>query len=142
MIPTALEAPTTPPTAGHATWLIQHPVFDVLDTARWPIDPCQDQERGGYVATFWLPTVGPTAYLALVELARVPAGHVVSEVMLGGKLGVSPYKTGKAIQRLAMFRLVGTIGGALHVPTTVVTLPLRLQGRLPEALRMLHRGWV
>lgn len=100
----------------------------------------------GYVETFWLPILGPSATLSLRRLstlAATPGGVIISTGELARSLGLGG-STGRSsalvrtLRRLVDFGMARWDGDVLLVRRFVGLLPRRYLTRLPPALRHAH----
>lgn len=124
-------------TADH--WRIEawdHPLGE------WPADH-------PYVETFWLPLLGPTSTLAVRRLARlcdhgpvdIPVGDLAASLGVGHRGGrQSQFR--RSMARVCQFGLARFEGATVHAATKIPTLQRAQVRRLPEALSMIHDGYV
>ena len=120
------------------------------------IDPVTDavghDPRSVYAETFWLPTLGPTAFLLLRHLAarfdRSPDGLELCVADTSRALGVgdrdgasSPIS--RTLARLEQFDLaaVDECSHAMAVRRVLPPLPIRLLRRLPASIQESHARW-
>lgn len=100
---------------------------------------------GPYFERFWLPVVGPTAFVVMRHLAgqlRDQAPYEVDALELAGALGVYPNLLDKTLARLEDMRLLKRVGqgpGAWQVRLKVTQLDDRQVRRLPRCLARQHR---
>ncbi len=125
------------------SWFVGHPSFVVRPLRDPVIDSLGYDARHGYVETYWLPILGPSAVLAARRLAdmldRHPAGSSIDLVELGASLGIGAgtgrhTQINRTLNRLVDFHLARISGDELEVHTTFPPLPLRLRRRLPQSL--------
>lgn len=124
-------------------WFVAHPTFCVRPWHDPVIDSLGYDARHGYVESYWLPVLGPSAVLAARRLAdRLdlhPAGASIDLVELGASLGIGTgtgrhTQINRTLNRLVDFHLARISGDELEVHTTFPPLPLRLRRRLPLSL--------
>ncbi len=96
-----------------------------------------------YVETFWLPILGPTAFLTarLLDRALTDSGDLPFQVttsLLGYRLGVAPAVTRKALTRLALWGFAREDDALYEVRSTVRMLHPKQIRRLDPSLVALH----
>lgn len=112
-------------------------------------DPIVDRlgigARSEYTETYWLPIIGPSAFVVLRRLTAMldcsPLQLVVNVTELGEWMGLSGKLDGqlvRAIDRLARFGFATRVGDLLLVRRNVPLLSARLVARLPLPLREAH----
>lgn len=124
-------------------WFVAHPSVEIRCWSDPAVDEVGFDARHGYVETFWLPILGPSAVLAARRIADwldgQPGGVGVDLVEFGASLGVGA-GTGRHTQinrtlgRLIDFGMARIVGEHLEVHTMWPPVPLRLRHRLPPSL--------
>lgn len=121
-------------------WTVTAPTLEVR---RWRD---REVERSGhhvdspYVLRYWVPILGPTAYLALLTLQdHSHLGQPVDLDELAARLGVGGPSSrtnllGRALWRLNLHHAVRRSGRALEVRSHLAHLAPRLVNRLPPRL--------
>lgn len=99
---------------------------------------------GPYFERFWLPVIGPTAFVTMRHLAKAvgdEAPYVVDGDELAGILGIGPDVLARTIDRLESMRLLKALdaGDVWQVRTRVTQLDDRQVRRLPRSLARQHR---
>lgn len=137
--------PTTPATAEAG---------DMIKVRSW-VDPLVDDNghdpRSGYVETFWLGVIGPTATWLLRRLAtgleQSPDGFNLDLSATAKSMGLS-YNAGRsspfsrALQRCVMFGLAHQLpDGGLAVRRHIPDVAHRHLRRLPPEVQQLHDEW-
>jgi hypothetical protein len=125
-----------------------------INVRQW-IDPLVDDNghdpRSGYVETFWLGVLGPTATWLLrrlaAGLAQHPDGFAFDLTATAAAMGLS-FRSGrssafsKALQRCVMFGLAHQLpDGGLAVRRRVPDVAHRHLRRMPHDLQRLHHEW-
>jgi hypothetical protein len=124
-------------------WFVDRPQFPIVEWTT--LAACHDV-CSRYCERFWLPIIGPTAYLAgrrlADELGDVDAGELVyvDLVELGSSLGVGTgtgrhTSINRSLIRLQDYGLVQQVDEQLQVRLGWPELPPRHQRRLNESLR-------
>lgn len=124
------------------TLKLQRHERDPIQTRWWLVE-------SEYVESYWLPRLGPSAYVLLRRLDRlvprdswqsvaVASLYLAQCVGLGGKLGPNA-SLARTIERLERFDAVKRRDELLLVRTELPTLPPREVCNLPSTLRRLHR---
>lgn len=107
--------------------------------------------RSGYVETFWLPVLGPSATLLIRRLAERfdtnPNGFELNSAAMGLELGLGARVSCRSsivrtIDRCVTFRLAEFRGDLLHVRRRLPMLSARQTAKLSPRLRDLHAGWL
>lgn len=119
----------------------------------WPdpvIDTLGYDARSRYVERFWLPTLGPTAVLALRRFAdrfdrepdgfRIPVAATSRALGLGEREGASSPLL-RTVTRLEQFGLACEADGAVCVRRNVPPVSRKHLRRLPDALQAEHSRW-
>lgn len=122
-------------------WFVAHPKFEAVE---WPTLIDGHPVGDSYCETYWLPVVGPTAYLAACRLTDwiTDAGgeHVVDMAELGSQLGVGTIKKKRhsaivrSLVRLHEFSMVRQQGDRLEVRLVWPDLPPRRYPSLTNSL--------
>lgn len=154
-LPSELSRPSTPVhDHGSPTGLsdVESSVF--INIRQW-IDPLVDENghdpRSGYVETFWLGVLGPTATWLLRRLAagleQHPDGFAFDLAATAAAMGLS-FRSGrssafsKALQRCVMFGLAHQLpDGGLAVRRRVPNVAHRHLRRMPHDVQLLHHEW-
>lgn len=94
---------------------------------------------GSYAESYWLPHVGPSAYLAARRFLLTGDG-TWAKVDLAAALGIGhnagPNSTlERALARLESFHFASDIEGVLYVRRYWTRLPYKLLDRMPASLR-------
>jgi hypothetical protein len=125
-----------------------------INVRQW-IDPLVDDNghdpRSGYVETFWLGVLGPTATWLLRRLAaglqQHPEGFAFDLAATAAAMGLS-FRSGrssafsKALQRCVMFGLAHQLpDGGLAVRRRVPDVAHRHLRRMPHDVQRLHHEW-
>ena len=126
----------------------------LINVRQW-IDPLVDDNghdpRSGYVETFWLGVLGPTATWLLRRLAaglqQHPEGFAFDLVSTAAAMGLS-FRSGrsspftKALQRCVMFGLAHQLpDGGLAVRRRIPDVAHRHLRRMPHDLQRLRHEW-
>ncbi|MFZ4584541.1 MAG: hypothetical protein ACOYNI_04860 [Acidimicrobiia bacterium] len=119
-----------------------------LHLCSWDVPGAAHDPDSQYVERFWLPTIGPTAYVTLRLLAATADQHrdglAVDTATLAIRLGVSSSTSrhaplARALTRLARFELIELLDDStMRVRTRIPWLTPRIERRLPEPLRTEH----
>lgn len=125
-------------------WLAALPI---VQARKW-YDPALERvgvdARHGYVETFWLPILGPSAVLAARRFAdlldRYPDGCAVELVELGASLGVGTgtgrnTQINRTLARLVSFGFARIRDEHLEVRTAFPPVPVSLRRRLPPSMQ-------
>ena len=124
-------------------WFVAHPTVQVRRLVEAQVEGCCYDARDGYVETYWLPVLGPSAVLALRRVAerldQNPEGVDINLVDFGASLGVGAgtgrnTQINRTLARLIDFRLARIHAEHLEVTTTLGPLPTGLRRRLPLPL--------
>ncbi len=125
-----------------------------VNVRQW-IDPLVDDNghdpRSGYVETFWLGVLGPTATWLIRRFAagleQHPDGFAIDLTATAAAMGLS-FRSGrssafsKAMQRCVMFGLAHQLpDGGLAVRRRVPDVAHRHLRRMPDAVQQQHREW-
>jgi hypothetical protein len=125
-----------------------------INVRQW-IDPLVDDNghdpRSGYVETFWLGVLGPTATWLLRRLAaglqKYPEGFAFDLTATAAAMGLS-FRPGrssafsKALQRCVMFGLAHQLpDGGLAVRRRIPDVAHRHLRRMPHDVQRLHHEW-
>lgn len=110
---------------------------DPFEAAVW-VDPVIDATGkdafGPYPEAYWLPHVGPSAFLVARRLLADPGTW--DKATLARAVGIGHRSTlEKALARLEGYRLATDSGGVLHVRRYWPRLPPNLLVKLPAALQ-------
>lgn len=95
---------------------------------------------GSYAESYWLPHVGPSAYLAARRFLLTGDGATWDKAVLAAALGIG-HKPGpnstleRALSRLESFHLATDVEGVLYVRRYWTRLPGKLLDRMPPLLR-------
>ncbi len=131
---------------------IQFPC-ELLEVAPWA-DPIVEkvgmQPASLYAEYFWLPILGPTAFLLLrrvtLELKQNPSGTQIMLHELNNELGLGP-RGGKhgplwrALLRTKHFGLTMLVGHTLYIRTRLPPLNQHQIAKLPGHLQTSHSRW-
>ena len=125
-------------------WLVGHPMVEIRKWDDPGLERVGVDARHGYVETYWLPILGPSAVLAARRftdlLDRYPAGVTVELVEFGASLGIGAgtgrnTQINRTLARLVSFGFARTRGDHLEVRTTFPAVPMSLRRRLPLSLQ-------
>jgi hypothetical protein len=129
-----------------AAWIIEHDPLSIV-VLRDPVHSVGFDARSGYVETYWLAVLGPSAVVALRRFAEWledrPSGIEISVEDLARTFGLGQ-GTGRhaaivrTLDRLVLFGMATVVGDRYAVRRTLPPLPPRYQRRLPRYLAARH----
>jgi hypothetical protein len=129
-------------------WVAQHDPLPVIAWRDPVVEAVGEDPRSGYVETYWLAILGPSATLAarrlVAGLEETPDGFTVTLGPFAGQLGLgagtalnSPVV--RTLGRLVIFGMAAISGDAYAVRLAFPPLARRHLQRLPEHLAEAHR---